>query len=281
MQTRPSRLLATALVVALVATASVAGVTTAQPSEETPSAEFDGELTLTNGNGQWIAGTTTLDEGTEIIVEIRGENDVREPERVTVGSDGSFDARFDLQQFEAGTEYTAVVLARNGSGGWEQINDGATGTIAAAPIGSFTSDGTTLTVSNTSDATISGETSLEAGAEVNVRIRSTNGASDPFLHTDTATVAEDGTFTATFDLSNVPANTSFVATARSDAGELEESEGLVVDGSSTVTSTTAEPTETAETTETADTTNDAGQPGFGVAAALVALAGAALLARRD
>ena len=272
MHSNPPRLLATVLAVALLAIAAVAGATTAQPSEA-PSAEFDGDLTVTNGANQRITGTSTLDAGTEIIVEIRGPDDYREPERATVREDGSFAASFDLRKLEPGDEYTAEILAKNETGRWVRINDEVTGTVAAAPNGSFTYDGDTMLVANTSEATISGETSLDAGTEVTVSLRSSSGSSAPFLKTNTVTVAENGTFSATFDLYGIPAGTQFVAGARANGTDLAEVEGRVVDELPPETTTT--------TTESTETTNGEGQPGFGVAAALVALAGAALVARRD
>lgn len=135
--------------------------------------------------------------------------------------------------------------------------------------GSFTYDGDTLLVANASGATISGETSLDTGTEVTVRIRSSSGSSAQFLKTDTATVAENGTFSATFDFHGVPGNTSIVASATSaDAGVIAETEGRVVDEMPT------------DTTETTGTANGEGQPGFGVVAALLALCGTTLVALR-
>lgn len=277
MSTTFRRSLAMALAVAFLATTAVAGTTVAQPSEDPPSAEFDGELHSTNGNGQRVTGTTTLDAGTEIIVEIRENDESRDVERATVGEDGSFSAEFDLQGWEPGTEYTAVVLLQEeNSGPWVRINDGVTGTITEAPTISFTNGDDTLLASNATERTISGETSLDPGSEVSIQIESDEDSDDPFLMTGTATVSEDGTFRATFDLSAVPAGTRFRVTARAPGAESTGTHGRVVDEMPTGTTTTVE-----STTETAETSNDSGQPGFGIAVALVALCGVALLARRD
>ncbi|NHN61489.1 MULTISPECIES: BGTF surface domain-containing protein [Halorussus] len=60
-----------------------------------------------------------------------------------------------------------------------------------------------------SDATISGNSTLAPGSELTVE--AANVDDNPFLKRQTATVSEDGTWEATFDFSDVPADTNFTA----------------------------------------------------------------------
>ncbi|MFC7176906.1 BGTF surface domain-containing protein [Halosegnis marinus] len=101
-----------------------------------------------------------------------------------------------------------------------------TATATATPVEgtSLDYDGDALTLANTTDQRVTGVTDLADGTEVTVRLRASGDS--PFLHTDTATV-ENGTFAATFDLSNVPADTNFVATVTADE-VVAETDGEVV-----------------------------------------------------
>lgn len=115
------------------------------------------------------------------------------------------------------------------------------------------------------NATISGQTDLSAGTEVTVRLQSASNADNPFIKTTTATVAEDGSFQATVDLSTVEPPTDAELTLRTaDAGTVATADAQVVSADATTA------------TETATTS-----PGFGLVAGGCALLGAALLARRD
>ena len=136
--------------------------------------------------------------------------------------------------------------------------------------GSFAYDGETLLVQNATGQTIRGETSLPAGTDVTLSLKSSGPT--PFLKTATATVGENGTFAATFDLSDVAADAPLQVSARANGTEIAETEGRIVEELPETTARTTTATET--------TSNESGQPGFGVSAALVALC-AALLVRRD
>jgi len=189
-----------------------------------------------------------------------------------------------------------------------------------------------------SDATVTGTSTLAPGTELN--IEAFNTGQNPFLERQTATVSDEGTWEATFDFSEVPSNTSVTMTideprtrvtgviggeatgqADGEAGDQETAgaanETTTTTGEETTTemeteTTTAEAAGGAETTEAGDetTTEASGEtttteteaavaddtttvaeagtapaPGFGVGAALVALAavllaGAALVVRR-
>ena len=145
------------------------------------------------------------------------------------------------------------------------------------------------------DQVISGETSIAPGTEVTMRARATGD--NPFLVSTTTTVAQNGTFEGAFDFSEVSNNTSFTVTASASPqfadGELS-AEGTVAnttdepEDTPTPTPTdmpTDEPTDMPTDTPTdmaTDTPSDTegSTPGFGGAVAIVALAGAALIALR-
>ena len=167
-------------------------------------------------------------------------------------------------------------------------------------------DGTDVVqVEADANQTISGTTTVAAGTEVSVSIRSTGDS--PFLLSQDAIVQPDGTFNASFDLTNVSAGQNFTVDASGSWADDPETDGVVVEASTptpTTTPTTTvtdEPTPTDEPTVTetstpTETPGDGGTPtetepatpsptegdgaGFGIVVALIALIGAALLAVR-
>lgn len=128
----------------------------------------------------------------------------------------------------------------------------------APPNASIGYDGDAVTLHPTGEQTVSGTTELEAGRNVTVRLRSSGET--PFLKSTQATVAEDGSFEATFDLRSVeaPANGTVSVSA---GGE-----------------TLAGPVDAEVVAQEA--TSTPGMPGFGIGAALTGLAVVALLATR-
>lgn len=62
-------------------------------------------------------------------------------------------------------------------------------------------------VRSASDQMVTGTTNIAPNTEIDVQART--GGTDAFLKTQTATVADDGSFNATFDFSNVESNTTF------------------------------------------------------------------------
>ncbi|WP_170830558.1 BGTF surface domain-containing protein [Halogranum gelatinilyticum] len=154
------------------------------------------------------------------------------------------------------------------------------------------------------NASISGTSTIAAGSEIQLRVQSVSGSDNPFVATQTVNVSADGTFSGSFDFSDRAVGTNFTVTAtdtsRSSFDEDVEYDGTVVEqiDDSTTTEepdttteeptteeptteepTTEEPSETTTTTDEPETTTTT-SPGFGIAVALVALAGAALLALR-
>ncbi|MFC4552016.1 MULTISPECIES: BGTF surface domain-containing protein [Halorussus] len=209
------------------------------------------------------------------------------------------DTTGDTAGIQAGDEYNATFTLHKGSPLTKKAQSATT---------EFTVEQRTLefTGLNESDvleigagnATIKGDTSMAAGSEFSVKVKS-----DSFVRTSTATVNENGTFTADFDFSNVNVGTNVeVSASNGDASDTVE--GVIVEstggsqetttattnGTSTTTTTTTTTTtsSTTETTTTETTTTDttttnggsSGIPGFGVSVSLVALVAGALLALR-
>ena len=85
--------------------------------------------------------------------------------------------------------------------------------------------GEQLTLAAAEGQVVRGETTLDAGTSVTVRMRS-SGA-NPFLKSVETTVTEQGTFEATFDMSDVPEGSYFELSVRGNGSGLASAEGRV------------------------------------------------------
>jgi hypothetical protein len=113
-------------------------------------------------------------------------------------------------------------------------------------------DGDTLELDAADGQVVRGQTDLDEGEGVTVRLKSSG--SSPFLMQQTATVDEDGAFEATFDLSGVMDNQSFEATVLHDDAELLNETGEVY-----ATETDADDGSDEEAEDTVFETNDDGE----------------------
>jgi|GEM_PF-873913 len=100
------------------------------------------------------------------------------------------------------------------------------GGAAGASDTSIDHDGANLTLEAGPNQTVTGETGLDPGTTVQVRVVSTDDA-NPYLFAGETTVAEDGTFAATLDLSDVPPNTTFNASVYGNDRTLAETAGVL------------------------------------------------------
>jgi hypothetical protein len=116
------------LIVGLLIAASVAAPPVAGQEGDSSTITHDGEeLVLESALNQTVTGTSELPPGTEIAVRLRSTDGVHpflKSRGVTVAPDGTFEARFDLSDIEAGTEFTAVVLKDH-----EQISEPVSGRV--------------------------------------------------------------------------------------------------------------------------------------------------------
>lgn len=135
-----------------------------------------------------------------------------------------------------------------------------------------------LTLDPVENATVEGESELDAGTELTVRIRSVGDAETAFVRQATATVEDDGTFAASVDLSDAAAGDRFEVTVRHDGDTVASADGELAGGSDATTTGSESDSET----ESGDASG-ATVPGFGFGAALTAgtlLSAAAALRRR-
>lgn len=115
----------------------------------------------------------------------------------------------------------AVVVGASGPAGL--LDDGGTADAAETPR--FVHDGERLTLEPAPEQTVRGETDLESGTELSVRLRSTG--ENPFLMSATATVDDDGAFEATFDLSDAPSGAAFEIVVHRDGTRYMNTTGEV------------------------------------------------------
>lgn len=97
---------------------------------------------------------------------------------------------------------------------------------AAAPNGSIDYDGDRLVVEQAGEQRIAGETTLENGSQVTVRVRSTD-SENPFLRSAVATVDESGSFAVTMDFQSIERGTEFDVSVRYNGTGLADAPGVV------------------------------------------------------
>lgn len=215
---------------------------------------------------------------------------------VDVGEDNTFTATFDLSSLPADTEVSVEV------GGIPRSIDELVVTEASGDHSVLASvepsanvtirrPGEAVLVHAAPNQTIRGTTNLQPGTELVVTAENSQiNEPNDFSLTETVTVGEDGSFAATPNFSEAKFGANFTVTVEHGL-PLAEADGRVVNESVTLPTvettrpTTDESAFTAGTTTTPDD-NDDGHvdefvPGFGVPAALLALLGALLLARRN
>lgn len=94
-----------------------------------------------------------------------------------------------------------------------------TGPVVADQHETTSLDDDSLPFASSQQQVLSGETGLAPGTELTVRLRSTD-SSTPFLRQHTAYVTENKTFATVFDMSSVPANTTYAISVRWNGTEL-------------------------------------------------------------
>jgi len=219
----PRTLLVTALLAGALA---LAGGATAQ----TTILVYDGdEMSLAAGEGQVIRGQTSLEPGTTVQLHIQSENPsspfLSRPE-AEVGADGEFTAYVDLSNVEPGSAATVSV---HHDGEELAAADARVGECdgGCKPAATIDQQGPRLSFESGPGQEISGETSLDAGSSVTVRIESKE-SSEPFLVAREVIVTQGGSFSTHLDLSNVDPGTPFGIAVLHDGEQLNETTGEVV-----------------------------------------------------
>lgn len=205
----------------------------ADPATETPSTATENDTVAFDGGqpveleateNATVSGTTELDPGTELSVRVQSADDA-DPQffksvSTTVEDDGTFTATVDLSQFT--TERAVKVSVRSDAATAETRGrivapeDGfsePTEEADSAPV-SFEGDGSP-TLAATGNATLSGTTEADPGSEITVRIRNADEGT-AFLKSRAATVGEDGSFTVTYDLSDIYEQREIAVTVAGD-----------------------------------------------------------------
>ena len=140
--------------------------------------------------------------------------------------------------------------------------------------------GEALTLATERDATVTGETTLDAGRNLTLIMRSSG--ENPFLTMNRTTVREDRGFLATFDLAGMPDGANATLMIRSGGEQVTEVPvRLVAERTPTPTaSPTAEPTPVPTDSPTPSNTSSGDGPGFGGLATSFAVLGTALAVSR-
>lgn len=102
----------------------------------------------------------------------------------------------------------------------------ADGTADAAETPRLVYAGERLTLDPAPGQPIRGETDLDAGTELSVRLRSSG--ENPFLQSATTTVDDDGAIEATFDLTDVEEGTTFDVVVQRNGTRVVTATGEVV-----------------------------------------------------
>ncbi|WP_089814360.1 BGTF surface domain-containing protein [Halomicrobium zhouii] len=210
------------------------------------------ELVLDAAPGQPIEGHATLEPGSTVEVTVQSESP-KSPfltrSEATVTEDGRFEVTVDLENLGQGIPMSVTVR-----------HDGEVLTREEARIAGCGSDCETATFDRQGDRltlqagpgqAITGNTSLEEGAPVTIRLESTN-PEQPFLVAKETTVTDEGAFATFLDVSDVEPGSSFRAVVLHDGDQLKETTGRVVacDGKcGPVTTQTPTPTPTLDPDE--------------------------------
>ncbi|WP_415379489.1 BGTF surface domain-containing protein [Halosimplex sp. TS25] len=200
---------------------------------------FEVQATVTDADGD---GTVTVEFDTGAVHEsgpasyltVAGDDAIDNRTEVA-GVDEPLDpAPYDLSLGDPADPPSIAALALlGGDGDQSEEGDGTPSDGTATP--KPTHDGTTLDttdgdiyVAPAAGQTISGETTLDPGTTVSVRVQSTQ-VSSPFLMSVETTITENGTFAGAFDFSGMSNGTPFEVIVRGDDRVLARGTGTVTD----------------------------------------------------
>ncbi|AQL43804.1 hypothetical protein BV210_14305 [Halorientalis sp. IM1011] len=184
-----------------------------QTEESTAANQQEKELVLSSSNNNGIK--VVPDERNSSLFVVMKEDNLqltRSDLEDSANQQGNFGGNANLGM-EDGEEYVA---------NWTTFEDSDIGdetqtvtdraSIVEQSIDFDTDAGDVIRVAASAGQTISGSTSVAPGTELNIRLRSTGES--PFLEDPEAVVSENGTFSATVDLSDRAQNATFVANAQ-------------------------------------------------------------------
>jgi len=235
------------------------------------TASFDEPLEVPAASDAAVTGTSTVAPGTEFTVQIEsvGANPFFDRQTVEVGEDGAWEAAFDLSGVSNGTEFTATI---------DDPAANATGVVVTEGAAEGEEEPTEAEADAATEETTA---AADEGAEETTEAADEEGAEE------TTEAGEDAEETTAADEEDEAADEETTeAEAEEDAAE--ETTETEADAAGDEATETPEADADAADEETVETTTEevasASTPGFGpvvvVLAAALALAGAALVARR-
>lgn len=181
-------------------------------------------LTVTASEGRVIRGKTSLDPGTDLTVRALSENSSQpflKSSETVVEEDGTFRVTFNFSMIEPGIEFR-IEVHHDG-----QVLANRTAEVTAPPdnSASLNYEGSRLVLGSTTEEVVDGSTDLPPGSEIAVRIH--GGGDQAFLQQRPATVAENGSFAVTFDLSDIAEGATFRVAVRHDGERLTYATGEI------------------------------------------------------
>ncbi|WP_436931766.1 BGTF surface domain-containing protein [Halosimplex halobium] len=201
---------------------------------------FEARATVTDADGDGTVvvrfDTAAVDEGGPGSYLTVADGDAIDNRTELAGTDDPLaPAAYDLSLGDPADPAaigTLALLSADGESAEDDATDGADETATPRPLHDGTSvdtnDDGKVVVDAAPQQTISGETTLDPGTTLAVRVTSSSSSS-PFLMQVETTVDDDGTFAASFDFGDVSAGTPFEVTVRSDGEGLAEAYGRVAD----------------------------------------------------
>ncbi|MFC6952762.1 BGTF surface domain-containing protein [Halorubellus litoreus] len=263
---------------------------------DAPQDDAENPLTVTQSDAAEVSGTSSLAAGSNLTVTARssgGQNPFLRTATATVQEDGTWSTTLDVADIPTGTNFTVSV--KDGSQTKDTVNARIGGAAniqlasldapeTAAPGSTIT---VTATVENTGDS--SGETEVAYmfnGTTESTQNVSVDAGSTTQVTFEYTVPSATGDYTHGVMVGDNAAVTAGITVQDETSTTTEPTDETTTEPTDepTTTEPTDEPTtsEAPETSEPTTTEDSSGQPGFGVAVALVALVAAALLAtRRD
>lgn len=195
-----------------------------RPGEHTMIVSTANSLTVTASEGQVIRGKTSLDRGTNLTVRALSENSSQpflKSNETVVEDDGTFRVTYNFSMIKPGTEFLTEVRHDG------QVVANKTGSVTAPPdnSASLEYEGSRLFLGSTTEEVVDGSTDLPSGSKIAVRL---HGSGDQvFLKQRTTTVAENGSFAVSFDLSDIEEGVTFRVAVRHDGERLTYTTGEI------------------------------------------------------
>jgi len=208
---------------------------------------FEARATVTDADGDGTVvvrfDTAAVDEGGPgSYLTVAGDDAIENRTELAGTDDPLAPTAYDLSLGDPADPVAIGTLALLSADG-DSPGDGDDGTATPRSLHDGTTVDTTdgeVVVDAAAGQTISGETTLDPGTPLSIRVTSQSERS-PFLMQVETAVGDDGSFSAPFDFGNVPVGTAFEVTVRGDGDALAEADGRVADCEDSCPTATASP----------------------------------------